>query len=360
MNTFQESALSQLLFLRLRENRWSKSLEKVLRDSRPGGVLLAEHLSRSAEKTWEFIIQIRRACTRPVFIAIRQDGGDCDPLSRCFPALPSPGDIAQRGSATVGRMADLIGEALALLGFNTNFAPSLDLTSHASAKDMGTIAFGNDPHQVTQCGRAFMCGLARHKILACGKHFPGWGSVPCDQTADLRVSAKPMAALWSEDLLPFRRLLPQLPMVLISSGAYKAYDFDVPRPASLSPLVVEGLLRKKLNYRGLAMSYDLEFESAHGALGFKEAVVQAVVAGCDMIVVDQGDYFASALQALETGTRTGRLPAPRVAQALRRIRATAKRIPPTPRKIAMRAVESLQKRFERFLIEFAGEESDHA
>jgi beta-N-acetylhexosaminidase len=169
-----------------------------------------------------------------------------------------------------------------------------------------------------------------------------------------------MAALWSEDLLPFRRLLPQLPMVLISSGAYKAYDFDVPRPASLSSAIVEGLLRRKLGYRGLALAYDLESSNVHGALGFDQAAIRSVESGCDMIIVDYGAHFASALRALEAGTRSGRLPAPRVAQALQRIRATAKRIPPPPRKIAMRAVESLQKRFEKFLIEFAGEESDHA
>ena len=356
MSTFQESALSQLLFLRLREIRWSKPLEKTLRDTPPGGVLLADGLPRSAEKTREFIIQIRRACAEPVFIAIPQDGGDCDPLSRLFPALPSPRTVATRGPKAVERTAALIGEALKMLGFNTNFAPSLDLTPGLGEAEQETRAFGNDPQQVAEYGSAFVRGLARHKILACGKHFPGWGSVPREQAGDLRVSAKPMAALWSEDLLPYRRLLPRLPMVLVSSAAYKAYDFDVPRPAPLSSSIVEGLLRGKLGYRGLALGYDLESSDVHGALGFDQAVIQSLESGCDMMIVDQGEHSTSALQALEIGTRTGRLPAPRVAQALQRIRATVKRIPPPPRKIAMRAVENLWKRFE----EFAGEESDHA
>jgi beta-N-acetylhexosaminidase len=360
MSTVQPTGVSQLLFLRLRENRWSKLLERVMRETPPGGVLLSEPLPRTAEETQAFTSKIRRACTRPVFIAIRQDGGDCDPLSRYFPGLPSPRAVANKGPDAVGRWADLIGEALALLGINTNFAPSLDLASHSSAKDLGTRAFGIDPHQVTECGRAFVRGLARHKILSCGKHFPGRGSVPCEQTAGLRVSAKPMAVLWSEDLLPFRRLLPRLPMVLISSAAYKAYDFDIPRPASLSSSIVQGLLREKLRYRGLALAYDLESSGVHGALGFDQAVIQSVESGCDMIVVDQGTHFASALQVLETGTQSGRFPAPRVAQALRRIRSTAKRIPPMPPRIATRAVENLQDRFENFSSEFAGEESDHA
>lgn len=360
MSTFQETDPGRMLFLRLRENRWSKSLEKTLRDTPPGGVLLAEPLPRSPEGLQTFIARIRRACVKPVFIAIGQDGGDCDPLSRHFPALPSPRIVAIKDSDAVGRMADLIGEALGLLGFNTNFAPSLDLASDLCKKKLGTRAFGNDPHQVTEWGGAFVRGLARHRILACGKHFPGRGSMPGEQTAGLRVSAKPMAALWSEDLLPFRRLLPHLPMILIGSAAYKAYDFDVPRAASLSSSVVQGLLREKLGYRGLALALDLESSDVHGALGFDQAVIQSVESGCDMIIVDQGAHFTSALQALETETQAGRLPAARVAQALRRIRSTARRIPPMPQRIAMRGVENLQNRFEKFTIEFAGEESDHA
>lgn len=360
MSAFRESALSRTLFLRLRENRWTEPLERVLRDAPPGGVLLAEPLPRSLGGALDFIGRIRRACAGSIFIAIREEGGPCDPLSRYLPALPSPRAAALKGRKAVGRLGDLTGEGLRLLGFNTNFAPTLDLATPLSEKMLTTRAFGSDPHHVGECGRAFARRLTRHKILACGKHFPGWGSVPFEKGSDLPVSAKPMAALWSEDLIPFRRLLPKLPMVLVSTAAYKAYDFDQPRPACLSSFVIDGLLREKLGYRGLAIGFDLEQESVHGTLGFSEAVVQALNAGCDMVVVDQGAPFSSALKALENGAQSGRLSSRRVEKTLARIGVTQKRIQGRGGKFSAKALAKICEDIEEFSKEVARRESDHA
>lgn len=360
MSAFRESALSRTLFLRLSENRWTKPLERVLRHSPPGGVLLTEPLPRSFKGALDFTGRIRRACPDSIFIAIREEGGTCDPLSRYFPPLPSPRTAALRGSKAVGRLGDLTGEALRLLGFNTNFAPLLDLATPLSEKRLTRRAFGSDPHHVAECGRAFARGLTRHKILACGKHFPGWGSVPFEKGSDLPVSAKPMAALWSEDLIPFRRLLPKLPMVLVSAAAYKAYDFELPRPACLSSFVIEGLLREKLGYRGLAIGFELEQKAVHGTLGFGEAVVQAVIAGCDMVVVDQGAPFSSALKALEIGAQSGRLASRRVEKALARIRVGHGRLPELGSKAPSSAFARLGDEFQKFSDSFVREEPGNA
>jgi beta-N-acetylhexosaminidase len=180
--------------------------------------------------------------------------------------------------------------------------------------------------------------------------------VPFEQAAGLPVSAKPMAALWSEDLIPFRKLLPRLPMVLMSSATYKAYDFDLPRPASLSRSVVEGLLRGKLDYRGLALAFDLDSEDVQGALSFGEAVIQSLKAGCDMVIVNQDESLASARKALETGIQFGRLSPQRLEQALGRIDLAQKRIPPPASKLSKRAIEGLRKEFEKFSEAFVQEE----
>jgi beta-N-acetylhexosaminidase len=359
MSANREATLSRILFLRLKENRWTKSLEETLRDSPPGGVLLADPLPRTPDDTQEFTLKIRRACSSPVFIAIREEGGPGKPLSRYFPALPAPRTVAKKGAEAVARSADLIGDALSMLGFNANFAPVLDLATPLNATKLEARAFGSDPQHVAECGRAFLRGLARRKILACGKHFPGWGSVPFEKAAGLPVSAKPMAALWSEDLIPFRKLLPRLPMVLMSSAAYKAYDFDLPRPASLSRSVVEGLLRGKLDYRGLALAFDLDLKDVHSTLGFGEAVIQSLDAGCDMVIVNQDESFASARKALETGIQSGRLSSLRLEQALGRIDAAQKRIPPPADKLSKKALEGLRKKFEKFSEAFVQEESDN-
>jgi beta-N-acetylhexosaminidase len=338
-----------LLFLRLRENRWTKVLERTLRETPPGGVLLAEPLPRSMSEVPRIAAKIREACYGPVFIAMRQEGGDRDPLSRYFPALPSPGIVATHGSEVVGHMAELIGEAMRRLGINTNFAPCLDLKSDCSLSASG---FGRDSALTGACGESFVQGLARHGILPCAKHFPGEGSVPPEQAGQLPVSAKPMAALWREDLAPFRRVLPQLPMLLVSAAAFKAYDFDMPKPASLSSAVVGGLLRTKLGYRGLALAYDLEAWRVRGPLGFAEAVVQSLVAGCDIVIVDQGSLWDVAVGAIRAAFDTERVPESRFTESLGRWAAAVKQAPPLPRKISVRVEQDLRRRFRLFAEEF--------
>ncbi len=308
----------------------------------------------------EFLIKVGRALPHIPFLAVREEGGPHGPLSRFLPALPAPGAAAEKGLAAVTLLGELIGEALNLLGLNTNFAPLLDLATPMTAERLGPRTFGGDPQRVAECGGAFLRGLARHKILACGSHFPGWGSVPLLDEKSLPVSGKPMAALWSEDLVPYRKLLPQLPMVLMSNAAYKAYDFDHPRPASLSAPVATGLLRAKLGYRGVALASDLDSRDVRGALEFGEATIHSLEAGCDMVIVDQGESFVTARRALEAEIESGKLSPRRVRESLGRIRAARKRIHRNSGKFSQPAAERLRQNFESFAKEFARKESNHA
>jgi len=347
-----EDRLGQLFFLRLRENRWSAALERMLRVAAPGGILLSAPLPPSAESTSEFLRKTAWAIPHPPFLAVREEGGSADQLGVFLPRLPFPRAAAERGLSAVARLGELIGAALSLLGFNTNFAPLLDLATPFTEKSLGGRTFEADPKQVAQCGRAFVRGLRHHKILPVGKHFPGGGSVPFENSQDLAVSGKPMAALWREDLLPFRQLLPHLPMVLISPAAYKAYNFDQPRPACLSALVVDGLLRVKLGYRGLALAYDLESDAVRGRLDRRETAIQSLNAGCDMLILDEGRPFEEVRRALEAGLTSGKLFRQRVEQSLERIQAVKKRLTRPPGRITKRTLEQVVRRFESFSKEF--------
>ena len=362
MTLSREEIVGQLLIVGMPSDRWCGALERFLLATQPAGVLLSPPLPPSAEATSELLHRIAGTVRELPFLAIRQEGGPEDPLRQFLPSLPSPRAAAQKGLSTVARLGELIGEGLSLLGFNTNFAPLLDLATPLSQERLGGRAFGSDPRQVAECGEAFLRGLRRHRILACGKHFPGWGCVPLQPSpgrgvsGEPAVAGKPMAELWREDLVPFRDLLSQLPMVLISNAAYKAYDFEHPRPASLSPQVVEGLLRVKLGYRGLALAYDFEQEEMRGSLSPGEAAIQSLNAGCDLLVLDQEASCDAVRQALEAGLESGRLSSQRVEQALARVRAARKALAPPTGSVSRRALEKLAKRFESLDKEFTPEE----
>ena len=341
-------ALGQLLFIGLEENRWSAALERRLRAWQPAGVFLTTRNIRSPGSTAELLARIARALETPPFLALEEEGGMADPLRKFFPPLPSPRIAARRGPSAVARLGELIGAAIRLLGFNTNLAPVLDL-SHASADaHTGARSFSTDADQVERCASAFVRGLERHRVLACGKHFPGLSVATLDRHSGLLVVGKPMAAMWRADLVPYRRLLSRLPLVMVSHAAYKAYDFDLLRPATVSVNVLEGLLRVKLGYAGVAVSADLVSEPLRRTLEPERAAVEAVNAGCDLLLVGREEAAEGILTSLGKSLEAGSLSAQRVVQALGRLRLAKRGLAPPSGKLSKLALEKLAGRLEDF------------
>jgi beta-N-acetylhexosaminidase len=344
MKAGSQSLPGQLLMLRLAEPRWSSSLERRLRAFAPGGILLAGPLPHSPESLCELLGRISQSLPTTPFLTIEEEGGGVDPLSALLPPLPPPQALGQGGTAAARQAGELIGEALKLLAFNTDLGPGLDLASPFTEKTLGPRTFGADPHAVAQCGRAFVEGLKRHKILACGKHFPGLASVPPVASGELPISGRPMAELWRSDLVPYRELLPQLPLVMMSTAAYKAYDFDHPRSAALSAQIAEGLLRRKLDYRGVVIGPQLELPHVRGALDLAQAEVRCVSAGCDLLVVERDELWLAVRRALESGE----LPDARLEQALARIRVAKQGLAQPGGQPSMVTWDRLARHFEEF------------
>jgi len=347
MSASDARTLGQLLILGLRDHRWSSSLERTLRTLQPGGVLFSPGCFRTPGQTVELLHRIARELSTTPFLALTEEGGSVNPLKALLPPLPAPRVLACRRPAAVQRSGELMGNALRLLGCNLNFAPRLDLSNPDVEPALDTQTFGTDPKHVATCGKAFIEGLRTPKILAGAKHFPG-RSVPEHNEGGLPLVGETMAKLWREDMLPFRGLLPQLPMILMSNAAYKAYDFDHPRPASLSRQIITGLLRVKLAYRGLTLAYDLAATAARGGLDFGEAVIAAATAGCDLMLADQEESIEIGRRSLEAALASGKLLPERVEESISRIRAGQKGLRRPSGKLSARSFDRLAREFEEF------------
>jgi beta-N-acetylhexosaminidase len=398
MTPSQEDSLGQLLLLKVNELRWDSSFEHFLRHLLPGGILLGALFAHGAELTREFLIKLARALPAVPFLAIEEEGGTLDPLRAFFPPLPAPRSAAEKGLAAVSRLGGLVGAALQFLGFNCDLAPVLDLASPASEKrsceavqssgrdkpwrgrgmppcgpkppgggpwraptgissqvqatDAG--AFSSNPREVAKCGAAFLEGLERHNLRACGKHFPGLETALYVEAPERATVSKSMAQLWREDLVPYRALLPRLPLVLVSPAAYKAYDFDLLQSAALSPEVVEGLLRVKLGYNGVAIACGLETEAVRGKLALEEAAVQALRAGCDMLLLEKTEAAERVQRALSAARESGELPTPRVEQALKRLQLAKQGLKPPHGPLSRRSLAGVVREFTDFSSDFAG------
>lgn len=275
-------------------------LENLLRRVQPAGVILFTRNMQTPEQTWRLISDCRRCVENPLFTCVDLEGGTVDRFRDMLGTTPSAAEVFATGDRALFRKhGQTIGANCRALGFNVDFAPTLDLAFEASRSILSTRAVSSDPKRVVEYAREFLRGLADAGVLGCGKHFPGLGEGKLDSHLDLPVIAKPYRRLWQQDLVPYRSLKRALPMVMVAHAAYPALTAK-PVPASLSPRWITDVLRKSIGYRGLALSDDLEMRGVLKAASVEEAAFESVRAGADILLVcHQEDHVLEATEALE-------------------------------------------------------------
>src|SRR5262249_5196971 len=144
----------------------------------------------------------------------------------------------------------------------------------ASRAVMSSRAVSNDPREVIAYARQFLAGLSSAGVIGAGKHFPGLGKANLDTHHELPTVKKSFKKMWNEDLYPYRALRRQLPLVLVAHASYSGRRD--PRPASLSREWITGVLRKKIGYRGLVVSDDLEMGGVLKAAPIEEAALSHI------------------------------------------------------------------------------------
>lgn len=350
MKTSLLETLGQHLIMGFEGEQVDSSVRKLLDTYRPGGVILFARNLRTAEQTAKLL---RDVCTilpyRP-FLSVDEEGGTVDRLKKILPALPSAGSVGRTGQPSLAyRQGDLIGAALRLLGFNLDFAPVLDLGTRASRGALAERTFGDNPTEVTEFARSFIEGMKRHRVLPCGKHFPGLGSADADTHFHFPLVDKPMVKLWQQDLLPYRRLEKLLPMVMVGHACYKAFDYQTRVPASLSSRVIGGLLRRKMNLRGLVVTDDLEMGAITDNIPLREIGVRALEAGCDLLTVGRREHSIREIMAgLEKAASKGGLDLESLRASRARIARVRGKLPAPPASFNAGEFVKLTRRFRQF------------
>jgi beta-N-acetylhexosaminidase len=171
-----ELKAGRLLFIGLPVTRLDKHWRELLREVRPGGVILFGRNIESAEQVALLNAQIRDAAGAGVLIGIDQEGGLVDRFRDVCAPMPSAKSVRNAGRADLAeKFGALTARVLRLLGFNINFAPVLDLSGDNVDNGLRARTFGATPEMVSLLGGAYLDGLQRGQIIGCGKHFPGLG-----------------------------------------------------------------------------------------------------------------------------------------------------------------------------------------
>jgi beta-N-acetylhexosaminidase len=318
----------QLLVIGFDGTEMSPQLASLLTRIQPAGVILFARNIVNAQQTHRLLKECQSQVRELLFTCVDLEGGRVDRFRNVTGPAPSAADVFASGDRKLFRRhGQIIGKTCRALGFNVDFAPVLDLAFRASRSVMSSRAFSTDPKAVVRYAREFLAGLQSAGIIGAGKHFPGLGEGNLDSHHDLPVIEKSFKGLWEADLVPYRVMKRELPMVLVNHANYPAVSRDK-LPASLSKQWITGILRRRIGYRGLIVSDDLEMGGVLKAAPVDRAAVEFIRAGGDLCLVCHQRELVE--RAFETMVRE----AERDARFRRRVLESAKRLAAFKRKSA--------------------------
>ncbi len=180
----------------------------------------------------------------------------------------------------------LIGLDCAGVGFDVAAAPVLDLAIPGGHAVIGDRALAEEPREVARLGRAFAAGLLAAGMQPVAKHAPGHGRARVDSHLSLpRVEANDLDA----DLLPFA-LNADLPWAMSAHIVYPTWDAVL--PATLSPTVIEAIIRGRIGFEGVLVTDDLAMKALTGSPA--DLALQALAAGCDVALYCSGEFALTA------------------------------------------------------------------
>jgi beta-N-acetylhexosaminidase len=230
-------------------------------------------------------LAIREVAGRTVLIGIDQEGGTRFALREPFTAWPSAAELGRLGDVeSVEQIARAMATELRAVGCNVNFAPMLDLHVNPESPVTKDRSFGSDPNLVARMSAAFDRGLRSGGVLSCAKHFPGHGDAAVDPHLDLPVFAGTMKRLELAELVPFAAAV-AAGVPLVMTAHILLPQIDPENPASLSRMMLDGVLRHRLGFDGVILADDLGMGAIAKRYAPGEAAVQTLRAGTDIAML---------------------------------------------------------------------------
>lgn len=319
-----EEKVGQMLMPDLRMWEGSNTTEmnpgtiKLIQDYHLGGVILFSKNIVNREQLIRLTSALQEVSgDTPLLIAIDQEGGS---VSRIPNGTNMPGNMAlgATGSDELAyQVGYIIGRELKALGINLNFAPVMDVNINPANPVIGIRSFGDDPGLVADLGVQYARGLQEAGVGAVPKHFPGHGDTDVDSHLGLPSIPHDLDRLEAVELKPFREAVANgVDMIMTAHVTFPAVD-ESSLPATLSYPVLTGLLRQDMGFEGVIVTDAFTMKAIAEHFGEGEAVVTAIKAGADLILMPND--IALAYQSILEAVASGELSHDRINQSVRRI-----------------------------------------
>ena len=328
MPTYIRHHIGQLIVAGFSGTTIPVELRELAREFDLGGIILFGRNIESPEQVSELAYEAKNLKKElPLWISVDQEGGRVSRLKKPFTVWPSMRTLGGHGDIV---LAKKFGRALASelnsVGINLDYAPVLDVNTETNNPVIGDRALSEKTSEVARLGVAIIEALQEGNIAACGKHFPGHGGTNKDSHYELPVVERELNRLYEVEFNPFcSAIAKRVAMIMTAHVLYPALD-DM-SPATLSQKIITDLLKNELKFDGLVVTDDMEMGAISNFCTLNDATVQALLAGCDMMLLcgeDAGRKF-EVLEGLVKAVEEGRLTQQRVEDALVRQRRTKER-----------------------------------
>lgn len=322
-----EQKIGQLFFIGLPGAEVDSTSQKLLDEISPGGVCLFTRNIREAEQTRELLDKLREVLPIEPILSLDQEGGLVDRLRRVITPMPAANLL--KTTADAQELAEITAEVVRILGFNTDFAPVVDIPTKESLNSQNGLqsrCFGDSLESVLNLSDTYLKALLNNKILGCLKHFPGIGASITDPHEELPIVNLRREDLFINDLVPYQKLLDETPCVMIAHAAYPNFDLQERDqngkllPSSLSFNIITKLLRQEIGFQGLVVTDDMEMGAIVKNYGMGEACKMAFKAGIDMFLICANpEAVREGFQAITKSVNNGEISEQEIDESLQRI-----------------------------------------
>jgi len=242
--------------------------------------------------------------------AMRIDG------TTLFPPLMALGATDSEDLAyEMGKITAVEGRAM---GIHMTYAPVVDVNINPDNPVISARSLGERPERVGKLASAFIRGCQENGMIATAKHFPGHGDTALDSHNLMPAIKADRSRLEQVELYPFSQAIRAGVEAIMTAHLFvPALDPTPGLPATLSPLILTDLLRKKMGFKGLIVTDAMEMGGVTRAFSAQEAALRSVQAGVDMVLLPPD--LPGVVAALAGAVREGTIPESRINESVRRI-----------------------------------------
>ncbi|MGB0388668.1 MAG: glycoside hydrolase family 3 N-terminal domain-containing protein [Ardenticatenaceae bacterium] len=324
-----EEKVGQLFLVYFVGPNLSPALMEMINQYHVGGILLFSAVGnvKSMPQVAQLINDAQQEAVThgagvPLLVALDQEGGPVVRLTEGATVFPSNMAVGATGKLENARlMAQVSAQELKALGINMNLAPVLDVNNNPDNPVIGIRSFGSDPWQVAQFGTAMIESYRANGIIATAKHFPGHGDTSVDSHFGLPIVRHEASHLKNIELVPFQAAIDaNVDAIMTAHILFPAFEPTSQLPATLSPNVLIGLLRKQMGFQGLIVTDSLGMGALSQRYTLAQAAGLAFQAGADILAFGpDGKDIRPAYRHVLSLVQSGVIPQSHLDQSVRRV-----------------------------------------